>query len=183
MHRQPASDYAVYSAVLRAHFVAPPSDAHADGDPQTCDLAAPVDHLSLVRETMLRRRPGGSRDSALARELSPQAAPMLATLRALSAQPSRVLDPDSFTVPVPVVLADTARHGRSAEKPITLSRVAYSPDSADALVLAGQPCTGTRKRQREAEEGEAAQGRSVLVALHRQQGAWVVRENVQLNVE
>ena len=179
--RQP-SDYAVYAAVLRAHFMAPPADAHGDGEPRVCEITEPVNQLRIVRETMLRRRPGRSRDSALARELSPRAAPLLATLRALSARPARSLDPDSFALAVPVVVA-SAQDGRGIGSPITLSRVAYSPDGTDALVLAVKPCNGARELGMEPDSDEAEQGQSVLVALHRQRDAWVVREEVYLTRE
>jgi hypothetical protein len=182
-HRQPASDYEVYAAVLRAYFMAPPADAHGDGEPQACEITAPVNHLRIVRETMLRRRPGRGRDSALAAELSPRAAPLLATLRALSARPARRLDPDSFALAVPVVLVASAQDGRGMESPITLSRVAYGPDSSDALVLAVQPCNGARELGMDPDADEADQGQSVLVALHRRRGAWAVREEVRLTVE
>ncbi|MDB4949367.1 MAG: hypothetical protein JWM27_2016 [Gemmatimonadetes bacterium] len=173
----------MYATVLRAYFMAPPADAHADGEPQVCEITAPVNHLRIVRETMLRRRPGRSRDSALVSELSPHAARLLPALRALSARPARVLDPDSFAVAVPVVLVAGTQDGRGMESPITLSRVAYSPDGTDALVLAVQPCNGARELAMDPDGDEAAQGESVLVALHRQRSAWVVREQVYLYVE
>ena len=181
-HRQAVSDYPVYSAVLRAYFLAPPADAHGDGADEACDAGGSVDHLSLVSETTLRRRGDQSRDSALAAELSPRAKPMVATLRAISAQPGRVLDPDSLAVPVPVVLTDSAQASRK-ERPITLSRVAYSADSTDALVLAVQTCPAAHKHRKRADRDAPVPGQSVLVALHRQRGAWAVREHVQLEVE
>jgi hypothetical protein len=173
----------VYAAVLRAYFVAPPADAHGDGEPRVCEITEPVDQLRIVRETMLRRRSGRSRDSALARELSPRAASLLATLRALSARPARSLDPDSFALAVPVVVVASAQDGRGIGSPITLSRVAYSPDGSDALVLAVKPCNGARELGMEPDSDEADQGQSILVALHRQRGAWVVREEVYLTPE
>jgi hypothetical protein len=181
--RTPTNDYAVYSAVLRAYFVAPAADPHPDGADETCEVAGPVDHLSIVRETRLRREGGGSRDSALAAELPPRTAPMMATLRTVSGEPARVLDPDSFTVPVPVVLTDSTQSKPKGERPITLSRVAYNADSTDALVLAVQPCTATRKHKRKAGGDGSAPGQSVLVGLHRQRGAWVVQKHVELDVE
>jgi hypothetical protein len=108
----------------------------------------------------------------------------VATLRALSARPARSLAADSFALSVPVTLVASAPEGRGVENPITLSRVAYSPDSTDALVLAVQPCIGAHEPERDyPDDEEDAPGQSVLVALHRQQGAWVVREDVHLYVE
>jgi hypothetical protein len=174
----------VYSVVLRAYFMAPPAKPHPDGELSGCEITAPVGRLNIMQETAFRRRPGQSRDSALAAELSPHAAPLVATLRALSARPARSLAADSFALSVPVTLAASAQEGRGVESPITLSRVAYSPDGNDALVLAVQPCTGAPEPERDyADDEEDAPGQSVLVALHRQQGVWVIQKDVQLYVE
>jgi hypothetical protein len=180
--QQPASDYAVYAAVLRAHFMAPPADADGDGEPQACELTEPVKRLNIVHDTKLRLMRGRAQDSALAAELSPRTAPLLATLFALSARPARTLVADSFALGVPVTLVATTQDGKGMHSPITLSRVAYSADAADAVVLAVQPCNGARELMPELED-ESGQGTSVLVALHRQNGAWVIQKVVYLDVD
>jgi hypothetical protein len=177
----PASDYDVYAVVLREHFINPPPDDHVDGLISECRDGPPAGQVQVVGETRFRRQGGGSRDSALAAELPPDAAPLVASLRAMDGLPPRPLDADSFAVGMPVRLVAAAPESRGAGTgplPVTLSRVAYSADGSWALVHAVQPC-----RDGFAEEDAPPPGTAVLAALQRQNGSWIVSRAVALYVE
>lgn len=183
----PASDYDVYAVVLREHFINPPRDEHVDGVGLTCASYEPVGHLPIVAETRLRREGGRSRDSALAATLPPEAAPLVATLRALDGVPPRTLHADSFSVGVPVRLVARSPEPGSTSAgpwPITLSRVAYSADGTWALVHAVQPCRAEYDETPEEElEGASPPGTAVVAALQRRSGKWVVVRPVSVYVE
>jgi hypothetical protein len=177
----PASDYDVYAVILREQFINPPQDDHGDGLISECRDGPPVGQIQIAGETQFRRQGGGSRDSAAAAELPPDAAPLVATLRAMDGLPPRTLAADSFSVGMPVRLVAPAPESRdtgTGPLPVTLSRVAYSADSTWALVHAVQPC-----RHGFAQEDAPPPGTAVLAALQRQSGSWVVSRAVALYVE
>ena len=177
----PASDYDVYAVILREQFISPPQDDHVDGLISECRDSPLVGQIQVVAETQFRRRGGGSRDSSLAAELPPAAAPLVARLRAMDGLAPRALDADSFSVGIPVRLvarAPASRDTGTGPLPITLSRVAYSADSTWALVHAVQPC-----RDGFAEEDAPPPGTAVLAALQRQNGRWALSGPVALYVE
>ncbi|HEU0300008.1 MAG TPA: hypothetical protein VFR37_11150 [Longimicrobium sp.] len=177
----PASDYDVYAVVLREQFINPPQDDHVDGLISECRDGPLVGQIRVVGETRFLRQGDRSRDSALAAELPPDAAPLVANLRAMDGLPPRTLVADSFSVGMPVRLVAPAPESGdtgTGPLPITLSRVAYSADSTWALVHAVQPC-----RDGFAEEDAPPPGTAVLAALQRQNGSWAVSELVWLYVE
>jgi hypothetical protein len=104
----PASDYDVYAVILREQFINPPQDDHGDGLISECRDGPPVGQIQIAGETQFRRQGGGSRDSAAAAELPPDAAPLVATLRAMDGLPPRTLAADSFSVGMPVRLVAPA---------------------------------------------------------------------------
>jgi hypothetical protein len=182
----PASDYEVYATVLRDHFVNPPQDEHGDGAVLTCASHPPVGYIPIVGQTRLRREGGGSRDSSLAAELPPEAAPLVGTLRGMDEQPPRTLYADSFSVGVPVRLVPglpEPDNTTAGPWPITLSRVAYSADGAWALVHAVQPCRAAYDEALADEEDLPAPGTAVVAALQRRNGGWVVVKPVFVYVE
>ena len=177
----PASDYDVYAVVLREQFISPPPDDHADGAISECRDGPPVGQIQIFLETQFRRQGGGSLDSGLAATLPPDAAPLVAALRALDGVPPRTLHADSFSVGMPVRLVPRSPESWGTGHgplPVTLSRVAYSADSTWALVHAVQSC-----RDGFAEEDAPPPGTAVLAALQRQNGSWAVARAVPLYVE
>lgn len=177
----PASDYDLYAVVLREQFINPPQDDHVDGSISECRDGPPAGQIPIVGATQFRRQGGGSRDSSLAAELPADAAPLVASLRAMDRLPPRTLDADSFSVGMSVSLVASASESPATGTgplPITLSRVAYSADSTWALVHAVQPC-----RDGFAEEDAPPPGTAVLAALQRRSGSWVISEAVALYVE
>lgn len=180
-----ASDYEVYSAVLREQLIGPVVDDHGDGFESGCTADQPRDPVMIVRETRFRRQGGVSRDSALAAELPTDAVPLLAELRGMDRLPARPLAADSFSLGVPVVLVDSADTRRTGGGwgAITLSRVAYDANGTRALVHAVKPCRAEWDPSVDDEARRIPDGTAVLVALDRQQGGWKVAELVWLEVE
>ena len=185
----PSSDYAVYTAVIREHFLGPHPGEHG----LLCEDGLPATHLEIGEQTRPLWAWNARRDSAAAAELPPVVAPVLAALRALDSLPRRLLAADSFAVGVPVRLSSDSLTGRrtrgaggavhepadSAPPLITFSRVAYSADGSRALVYATRACR--EKPVGEAEEG--AEGSALLVPLERRGATWAAPEPVYLHLD
>lgn len=177
--RAPTSDYAIYRIILRDNFVSPAPDDHADGPP-TCVTHEPLDSLAIDSETRYRFLDGPNRDSALTAELPAEAAPLVAALRAMDAEPPRPVLADSLAVGVPVKLVPDAGE-RLRVNVITLSRVAYNADSTAAMVHVARPCRV--EPGPDPEEEPAPQGLALISLLRRVGDAWTVAEVVYLEMD
>jgi hypothetical protein len=186
------SDHAVYTAVLREHFMQPQRGEHA----LLCEDEEPGRGLAIVATT--QRLPPGTphRDSGWAAVLPAPAAPLLAALRALDHQPGHALHADSLAVDKPIHLVPdtlaervlrrtapppTARPDQGAAPLFWFSRVAYTADRNWALVYAVEVCPGiTEAIAAEAENG--AYERSLLAPLQWRAGIWTVHPPLFLDV-
>jgi hypothetical protein len=178
----PPSDYAVYSVVLREQFVHPAPDEHGDGPPQACEGPHIADSVRIVRKTRLRRA-GGSQDSALIDAMSQGTAPLVPRLRSTESVAARTLEADSFSLDLPVVLLDRAEDAPGEWGGVTLSRVAYSEDGSQAVVLAVQPCLAPIPDDGEMDLDRGAHGKSILASLRRLGNGWSIVEVIPLYAE
>ena len=181
-----SSDYAVYAAVIREHFLRPPRGEHG----LACEDDQSQPPLTVLAETIRLWEPRPRRDSAAAAELPSGMAPMVAALRALDTLPRRPLAADSFAVGRPVRLQRDSMigppSGRAPAAPlapilIRFSRVAYGADRTKALVYAVRTCREKPAGGDEAEEG--AYGAALLVPLERRGGTWVGLDPVYLHID
>lgn len=182
----PTSDYDVYAAVLREHFINPQREEHVDGVGLDCVDAPPAGYLPVVAQTRFRRESGGVRDSVLVAELPPALARLVPALRAMDGEPPRTLSADSFSLGMPVRLIAQPSEPDSTNDPpwpVTLSRVAYNADSTWALVHAVQPCRAAYDEALANEPDLPPAGTAVVAALQRRNGTWVVSEPVFVYVE
>ena len=185
------SDHAVYTAVLREHFMQPERGEHA----LLCDREQPGRGLAFVATTQPLPRGTPARDSAWTAELPAPAAPLMAALRALDRQPGRILDADSLGAGVPIRLVPdslaarsfrrtdsrAARPDSSAPSLFWFSRVVYTADSRWALVQAVQVCPGaTEVMAANAENG--AYERVLIAVMEWRAGAWIAHPALFLDV-
>jgi hypothetical protein len=188
----PPSDHAVYTAVLREHFMRPQRGEHA----LLCEPEEPGRRLAIVGTT--QPLPPGTpvRDSGWAAELPAPASPLMAALRALDRQAGRALDADSLAVGVPIDLVPDSVAARSlrlsdpppATRPdlgapplFWFSRVVYTADSRWALVYAVEACPGiTEAMAADAENG--AYERVILAPLEWRAGGWTTHPAVFLDI-
>ncbi len=181
------SDGAVYTAVLREHFMRPERGEHAlDCEPET--RGGP---LVIVATTQPLPPGTPPRDSGWANELPEAAAPLMATLRALDREPARSLHAESLAVGVRLVpdsiaahtLTDTAASRADSSQPplFWFSRVAYASEGNWALVHAVAVCPGvTEAMAADAENG--AYERVLITALEWREGRWATHSPLFLDV-
>lgn len=186
-HAPGSSDHAVYTAVLREHFLRP----NPGNEPVFCRSEAP-DLLQIVGTTQPLPPGTPRRDAGWADHLPAQAAPLLASLRAMDNQPGRALDRDGLDVGVPIRLVPHSVAARALEPtdpPATepgpplswFSRVAYTADGNWALVYAVEACTGVTEAMAAEAEGWAYDT-VMLAPLERRAGVWTVHDPLYLDV-
>ena len=184
-------DHAVYTAVLREHFMQRQPGAHA----LLCGGDEPNAPLQIVATTQAVPPGNPTRDSGWAAVLPAPAAPLMASLRARDREPARALVAESLTVGVPVHLvaeADAARELRRTDASPTrpdlsppplfwFSRVVYSADRSWALVHAVEVCPGvTEAMAADAENG--AYERVIIAAFQWGAGGWIAHPPLFLDV-
>ena len=187
----PKDDHAVYSAVLREHFMRSERGEHG----LHCQPDEGPGDLTIVGTTQTVPKGTPARDSAWAAELPASARPLMFSLRAMDAEAGRVLHRDSITVGVPVtVVSDsaaarmfrpaTASAGGTTVKATPLfwlSRVAYTDDGTWALVYGVEVCAGvTESQAADAENG--AYERVLLAPVEWRNGAWTTHPPVYLDI-
>ena len=187
----PPRDHAVYTAVLREHFLGHQPGEHA----LLCAREEPGTALEIVASTQPVPPGNPARDSGWAAVLPAPAAPLMAQLRALDRDPARALVAESLTVGVPVQLVPdsvAARALRRTDAPATrpdlgppplfwFSRVVYSADRSWALVHAVEVCPGvTEAIAADAENG--AYERVIIAAFQWGAGGWIAHPPLFLDV-
>jgi hypothetical protein len=188
LSRAPLGDYAVYSAVARAHFLRPPQGEHG----MACDDDGSPSYLLISRYTGRLWKRTARGDSSAAAELPERSRSLMRTLRSLDRLPRRSLTADRFHVGIPVRLrADSLLKQRvvpqgtlsrvsSREPPIIqFSPVAYSANKQRALVLAIKKCQVR-------EDGEAEIGAydvALLVPLEWRGATWVALSPVYMDAD
>ena len=187
----PRRDHAVYTAVLREHFMQLQPGEHA----LLCareDQGTPV---GIVATTQALPPGNPARDSGWAAELPASAAPLMAPLRALDREPARALVAESLTVGVPIRLVSDSLASRelrrtdaSPTRPdlsppplFWFSRVVYSADRSWALVHAVAACPGvTEAMAADAENG--AYERVIVAPMQWGAGGWIAHPPLFLDV-